>query len=1057
MSNTSTVGALRVVLGIDAAQFEDGLTKAQATLKKVAADMERIGGQMQRIGLAIGAAVLAQATAIGAAMMKVSASVMEVASNAKKAGVEFEKFQALKYAAEHNLIGVNALTEGLRGLQISADKFIQTGKGPGAEAFQRLGLSASELKNRLKDPSALFEEIISRLQRVDKAAQLRMSSEIFGGSGGEEFVKFLDEGVDGIRRLKAEFAKSGNLISAEDLERAKALQTAVKNLQDAIDNLGRAFLRTGIAQWLTDVATKMAQWVTKVIDAVPALARWGTAVAMVGTALSVVFVIVGTVVSAIGTIIGAIGQFSIIASKAGVPIRAAFAALGVVWGPVVIGITALVAAWMIVKDQVLPVLAVLKERAIDVLGPTFAGLVEAAKGALSSLRAAFAALWDGPIGQGLRAAGDLLGGFAAILTRVFGEVGIAFVNAFLAVLTGAFNSIAIIVRGITALLSGDWEGAWTAAGDLVDNVVRTMISVFDALLPGVGGVLTSLYEMVKDYFVTGIGGVFDWVSGQASKIASAWGSAFGPAIQWAKGLYEGVKAWIVDRLGPMIQTAIDWVNALKAAFNTAVQAAQTGGSERRAPPPPAPPPPAPPSQRREPPPDPAASGSGKKPTGKTEAELAAQRELLRLQAELAAAKARGDSDEVRRLEDIIDRRSRIKAYESAGLTNAAAQVAADRDRGFLAVARAEATRKSVETQQDELTLQVAQLDGDRKIIDLMEYRRDLAKLVASYEADGLKTAVATKQAKADLLRLEDARLRTRQRLLAEARQEHAITLAQLSGNVKLAQQLQDQREVEQRSRRYQTEGLYKDPDVARDKAASEVGLERKAATYGEHKELFASAFSDGIRAAMAGDVKGFLSNQFGTFLSEAFKRAGAQLFDRLSGGFNAATEGATQGAAISATVTPALTLAGQSVALSIGSAIQVAGTAVAAAIASAMSSTGSVLSGGGKLASGMFSALPKFEGGGSILPSGASGIDSQLVSFWKSPREAVHVGTPSQMAGRAGSGGGTTNNYFSGNLLTPEFWEKIQSMDAQAGTTAFGASRTAIPAEQARRQRYNYG
>jgi hypothetical protein len=46
---------------------------------------------------------------------------------------------------------------------------------------------------------------------------------------------------------------------------------------------------------------------------------------------------------------------------------------------------------------------------------------------------------------------------------------------------------------------------------------------------------------------------------------------------------------------------------------------------------------------------------------------------------------------------------------------------------------------------------------------------------------------------------------------------------------------------------------------------------------------------------------------------------------------------------------------------------------------------------------GLFSSLPKFASGGSILPGGGSGVDSQLVAFWKSPGERVDIGTPGQL------------------------------------------------------------
>nr|WP_271175134.1 D-alanyl-D-alanine carboxypeptidase family protein [Agrobacterium sp. MAFF310724] len=111
----------------------------------------------------------------------------------------------------------------MKELSLRADEFIYTGKGSAAEAFQRLGFSASDLKEKLKDPSALLVEIIGRLQQLDRAAQIRIADELFGGTGGERFVELLSRGADGIRETIAEAHKLGAVMSDEMIARADEL------------------------------------------------------------------------------------------------------------------------------------------------------------------------------------------------------------------------------------------------------------------------------------------------------------------------------------------------------------------------------------------------------------------------------------------------------------------------------------------------------------------------------------------------------------------------------------------------------------------------------------------------------------------------------------------------------------------------------------------------------------------------------------------------------------------------------------------------------------------
>ncbi|HZH10559.1 MAG TPA: hypothetical protein VEZ24_09320 [Microvirga sp.] len=143
-----------------------------------------------------------------------------VAAEAKRAGLGGEAFQELSYAAMQSRVSIDALTDGLKEMQLRADEFIVTGKGSGEEAFKRLGYSATELNEKLKDPPKLFEEIIDKLGQLDKSSQIRIADEIFGGEGGEQFVRFLDKGAGAIARARQEARDTGNVLSEDMLKKA---------------------------------------------------------------------------------------------------------------------------------------------------------------------------------------------------------------------------------------------------------------------------------------------------------------------------------------------------------------------------------------------------------------------------------------------------------------------------------------------------------------------------------------------------------------------------------------------------------------------------------------------------------------------------------------------------------------------------------------------------------------------------------------------------------------------------------------------------------------------
>ncbi len=212
---TAVVGSLLVELQADNTQLSKGLTAAGYDLTKLETrtksslarmDSEYRGrfANMAKVATsAIGSfgfnAAAVSAAAFSAAIKTAVTSTAELSRQARMAGVSVEAFQGLKFAAEQNKIGVDALVDGLKELSLRADEFIATGAGGGAEAFQRLGYSSEDLAKKLKNPSDLFIEIIGRMKQFEKAAQIRLGDEIFGGQAGERFVELVDAGAEGLQ------------------------------------------------------------------------------------------------------------------------------------------------------------------------------------------------------------------------------------------------------------------------------------------------------------------------------------------------------------------------------------------------------------------------------------------------------------------------------------------------------------------------------------------------------------------------------------------------------------------------------------------------------------------------------------------------------------------------------------------------------------------------------------------------------------------------------------------------------------------------------------------
>jgi muramidase (phage lysozyme) len=200
---------------VSAATLEKSLSGAAAGIGKgLNAALSAFGG-----GFA-GALIGGGLSGVIANLGEISRGIAEVGDKAKMTGLSNKAFQELAFVASQNRIEVDALADGMKELQLRGDEWIKTGSGGGAESFQRLGFSATELASRLKDPSALLVEIIRRVQTLDKAAQIRIFDELFGGQGGEKFVQLIAQGADGVQATIDRANELGAVMSDEVIAKA---------------------------------------------------------------------------------------------------------------------------------------------------------------------------------------------------------------------------------------------------------------------------------------------------------------------------------------------------------------------------------------------------------------------------------------------------------------------------------------------------------------------------------------------------------------------------------------------------------------------------------------------------------------------------------------------------------------------------------------------------------------------------------------------------------------------------------------------------------------------
>lgn len=236
----AVVGALRVSLGLDSAQFTAGLTAAQRNMKQV-------GDRMKAVGATIATAGIGIAVAAGAAFVKLGFDALKAADDigdaAARLGVTAEAFQKLEIAATSAGAAPGLMTEAMDKLNVGLGAFMQTGGGPAAEAFKQLGLSAQIASGEIATADQAFYAAAKALEGIaNPAEKARLSAQLFGRAAGADMLEVLAPGEAALRGYGEAAAQSGRIMSAEMVEKLSAAKLTIDTTSQAFMQMAQVMV-----------------------------------------------------------------------------------------------------------------------------------------------------------------------------------------------------------------------------------------------------------------------------------------------------------------------------------------------------------------------------------------------------------------------------------------------------------------------------------------------------------------------------------------------------------------------------------------------------------------------------------------------------------------------------------------------------------------------------------------------------------------------------------------------------------------------------------------------
>jgi hypothetical protein len=213
MSASAVIGALRVNLGLDSANFQTAISKSKASLKS-----------LNVAAAAAGAVIASMGVAIGAAARRGADDIDRAAKAGRRLETSVAGFRALEMAAGEAGVSLSTITDSIQ----TMDREVAKGSKASVAAMRQLGLSASDLVGLEADQKvALIADRISDLGLSSGEASVVLQAL---GVRNREFVLAVISGGDALRAARRDIEDYGLSVSEVDASRIEAANDAIGRL-----------------------------------------------------------------------------------------------------------------------------------------------------------------------------------------------------------------------------------------------------------------------------------------------------------------------------------------------------------------------------------------------------------------------------------------------------------------------------------------------------------------------------------------------------------------------------------------------------------------------------------------------------------------------------------------------------------------------------------------------------------------------------------------------------------------------------------------------------------
>lgn len=471
-------------------------------------------------GIGAGSVAVAGAVAgVSGALIKTAGDTAaygdQIDKASQKLGVNSTFYQEWQAVLQHSGTDMDKMSATFKKLATAS----QDASADQQAAFEKLGLSMDDVSKM--SPEELFTHVISGLQGMEEGTERTSLATTLLGKGAMEMGALLNTSSEDTQAMIDKVHDLGGVMGEDAVKASARYQDSLQDMQTAFDGIKNG-VGAKLLPVLADFMDKVADFITNT-DLTPLTDMVGKAVEGLGNFISNLDIeAIGntfqTVVTTIGEVLGTAWDAMSIVFDA---LQGAFQTItdslnttGTDWSDV----------WNGISEVITTVATVIGE-IIGIIASVIAGLITEAQteGTL------FNAVWES-IQIAIQAAGDIIKG---------------------------------VIDFVSALLSGDWKGAWDAAKGVVETMTNAIDNVVTTIFNGIADFLLSVWDTIKNT-------VSDAVTAVKDKISNV----FSAARDTVHNIFEDIKNGVRQKFVDMVRDVLGKVIAIKDGIKERFQEAK---------------------------------------------------------------------------------------------------------------------------------------------------------------------------------------------------------------------------------------------------------------------------------------------------------------------------------------------------------------------------------------------------------------------------------------------------------------------------------------------------